>query len=125
MYVPDNSFVVSRSGPEQAQLYDQVQGKTLTAFFRDNTVSKMIVTPDAESIYFSKDDAGAYLGVNEAKSVLMHVYFGDQKISKIKFVKDVHQTMSPLEKVDIPNLRLSRYKWLYESRPKSKAELFE
>jgi hypothetical protein len=102
-----------------------VQGKTLTAFFRDNTVSKMIVTPDAESIYFSKDDAGAYLGVNEAKSVLMHVYFGDQKISKIKFVKDVHQTMSPLEKVDIPNLRLSRYKWLYESRPKSKAELFE
>ena len=125
MYVPDNSFVVSRSGPEQAQLYDQVQGKTLTAFFRDNTVSKMIVTPDAESIYFSKDDAGAYLGVNEAKSVLMHVYFGDQNISKIKFVKDVQQTMSPLEKVDIPNLRLSRYKWLYESRPKSKAELFE
>jgi len=125
MYVPDNSFVVSRSGPEQAQLYDQVQGKTLTAFFRDNAVQKMIVTPDAESIYFSKDDAGAYLGVNEAKSVLMHVYFGEQNISKIKFVKDVQQTMSPLDKVDIPNLRLSRYKWLYDNRPKSKAELFE
>jgi len=125
MYVPNNSFVASQSGPDQAQIWDQIQGKTLTAFFKGNTVSKMIVTPDAESIYYSKDDGGAYLGVNEASSELMRVFFGDQKINKIKFEKDVKQTMTPLEQADLPNTRLSRFKWLIDQRPKNKEELFQ
>lgn len=124
MYIPDNSFMASRSGPEQAELFDQVQGKTLTAFFRNNAIDKMIVQPEAQSIYYSKDDAGAYVGVNEANSVLMRFYFGTEKISKIKFEQDVHQTVTPMEKADLPNTRLSRFKWLYDERPKSKEELF-
>jgi len=125
MYVPENSFIVSRSGPEKAQLYDQIQGKTLTAFFKDNNISKMIVYPDAQSIYYSKDDNGAYVGLSEATSVLMRIYFGEEKISKIKYITDVHQTMTPLEKADLPNARLSRFRWLYDERPASKEELFK
>jgi lipopolysaccharide export system protein LptA len=124
LYVPENSFIVSRSGPVQADLFDQVQGKTLTAFFKDNNISKMLVQPDAKSIYFSKDDAGAYVGMSEANSEVMRIFFGEEKISKIKYVKDVQQTMTPLDKADLPNARLSRFKWLYEDRPKSKEELF-
>ncbi len=124
LYVPENSFIVSRSGPVQANLFDQVQGKTLTAFFKDNNISKMLVQPDAKSIYFSKDDAGAYAGMSEANSEVMRIFFGEEKISKIKYVKDVQQTMTPLDKADLPNARLSRFKWLYEDRPKSKEELF-
>lgn len=124
MYVPNNSFVASQSGPEKAQLWDQIQGKTLTAFFKGNAINKMIVNPDAESIYYSKDDGGAYVGVNEANSELMRIYFGEEKIKKIKFEKDVKQTMIPLEKADLPNTKLSRFKWLIDQRPKSKEELF-
>lgn len=124
LYVPENSFIVSRSGPVQADLFDQVQGKTLTAFFKDNNISKMLVQPDAKSIYFSKDDAGAYVGMSEANSEVMRIFFGEEKICKIKYVKDVQQTMTPLDKADLPNARLSRFKWLYEDRPKSKEELF-
>jgi lipopolysaccharide export system protein LptA len=124
MYVPDNSFVASQSGPDKAQLWDQIQGKTLTAFFKNNTVHKMIVNPEAESIYYSKDDKGAYIGVNEASSDLMRIYFGAEKISKIKFEKDVKQTMTPLEQADLPNTKLGRFKWLIDQRPKSKEELF-
>ena len=89
-----------------------------------NNISKMLVQPDAKSIYFSKDDAGAYVGMSEANSEVMRIFFGEEKISKIKYVKDVQQTMTPLDKADLPNARLSRFKWLYEDRPKSKEELF-
>jgi len=125
MYVPNNAFVVSQSGPPKALLYDQVQGKTLTAYFKDNTITHMVVFPDAECIYYSKDGKNAYLGVNQANSIRMRVYFDDQKIKSIKFEQDVHQVMSPLDKVDIPTTRLSRFKWLIEQRPKTKEELFE
>ena len=124
MYVPNNAFVVSQSGPAKAQLYDQVQGKTLTAYFKDNAINKIFVFPDAQSIYYSKDDKGYYIGVNQAESDTMRIYFAGQKISKIFLEPEVHQTMTPLEKADLPNTRLSRFKWLIEQRPKSKEELF-
>lgn len=125
MYVPDEAFMVSQSGPEKAHLYDQVQGKTLTAWFKKNEVDSMLVVPNAESIYYSKDDSGAYLGVIQVKADLMRVYFAEQKLKKIKYEKDVHKTLTPLEKADLPNTKLSRFKWLTEQRPKTKEELFE
>jgi lipopolysaccharide export system protein LptA len=124
MYVPNNAIIVSQSGPVQAELYDQVQGKTITAYFKNNAIDSMLVKPEAETIYFNKDEGGAYMGVSQAKSALMRIFFDDQKIKRIKMERDVHQTMTPMEKADLPAQRLSRFKWLEEERPKSKEELF-
>jgi hypothetical protein len=124
MYVPNNALIVSQSGPEKAHLFDQVQGRTLTAYFQNNTITQMIVKPEAECIYYSKDDKGAYLGVSQANSNKMFVFFEDQKIKNIRFERDVHQTLTPLDQADLPNTRLSRFKWLMDQRPLSKEELF-
>lgn len=125
LYVPVNALIVSRTGPEQADLFDQVQGKSLNAYFKEkNKIDYMIVFPAAESIYFPKDDSGAYLGVNQAESERMKVFFDDGKIRKIIFEQEVKQKMSPLDKVSLPAMRLSRYQWLQTRRPKSKEELF-
>ena len=125
MYVPNNSFVVSQSGPVKAGLFDQVQGKTLTAFFENNAINKLVVVPDAQAIYYTKDSKGYYVGESEAKSQRMKIYFLNQQIQRILFEKDVTQTMSPLEKVKIEDAKLSRFSWQIESRPKTKEELFK
>jgi len=125
MYVPNNAFLISQSGPAKAKLFDQVQGKTLTAWFKDNDITNMLVFPNAECIYYSKDDAGSYLGVDEATSTKMRIFFADQKITNIKFEQDVHQSMTPMDKADLPNMKLSKFKWLMEDRPKTKEELFQ
>jgi lipopolysaccharide export system protein LptA len=124
MYVPNNALIVSQSGPEQAGLYDQIQGRTLTAYFANNEITLMTVFPNAESIYYSKDDSGAYIGVNQSQSVRMRIFFYDQKINNIKFEQDVHQTVTPMDKADLPNTKLSKFKWLMNERPKTKEELF-
>lgn len=123
LYVPNNSFVVSQSGPEKAQFYDQVQGKTLTAFFKENTVDYMIVWPGAESIHYAKDESGAYLGVYEVQAERMKVFMGDGKIHRILYEQDVKQTMTPLDQ-NLPLMRLSRFRWRNDERPKTKEELF-
>ena len=124
MFVPNNAYMVSQSGPEKAKLYDQVQGKTITGYFKDNAITKMVVFPNAECIYYSVDK-GQYLGVEEANSTRMLMFFADQKITHIKFYQDTHETMTPLEKADLPNMKLSRFKWLIDLRPKTKEELFK
>jgi len=125
LFVPNNAYVVSQSGPPKANLYDQIQGKTLTAHFVNNAISDMLVLPEAESIYYSKDEKGAYLGVTQGQSERMHILFKDQKIERIICEENPHQVMTPLSKADIPNMRLSRFQWLEEKRPKSKSELFK
>lgn len=125
IYVPNNAFIVSLAGPADAELYDQVQGRTLRGAFKNNAITDLNVYPNAEVIYYSKDDHGAYIGVLQAKGDRMRVSFADQSINKIHFDKNVHQTLTPLEKADIPNTRFSRFKWLPERRPLVKEELFE
>jgi len=125
MYIPESSFMVSRSGPDKAELFDQVQGVTLTAFFRDSNIDKMIVTPEAQSIYFSKDENGAYVGLSEASATTMRIFFGEDGVSRIKYIKDVKNTMTPMDEANLPGARLSRYHWRYDERPKTKEELFK
>lgn len=125
LYVPDKAFVVSQSGPDKAKLYDQVQGKTLTGYFEDNAIREVIVKPNAEAIQYSKDDNDAYIGVNQASSVRMKVLFKEQQIEYIYFEQDVKQKMTPLDKADLPNMKLSRFRWLEDKRPKSLKEIFE
>jgi hypothetical protein len=124
MYVPNNALIVSQSGPAKAKMFDQVQGRTLTAYFDKKSITRMVVYPNAECIYFEKDDKGAYMGVSQANSTRMQIYFNDQKIKKIKFEQDWHHTGTPMDKADFPAMRLSRFKWIMDQRPKSKEELF-
>ena len=115
----------SLAGPEKAELYDQVQGKTLTAHFSNNTIREMIVYPNAESISYQKDDSGAYISVNQVQSERMRVFFKEEKVQTILFEQQVTQTGTPLDKADLPNMKLSRFKWLDEKRPKNREELFK
>jgi lipopolysaccharide export system protein LptA len=125
LYVPNNALIVSLSGPPKAGLYDQVQGKTLTGYFEKNAITTMIVWPNAEAIYYGKDESGAYLGVNQAQSERMKVFFSENKIRRILFEQEVKQTMTPLQQINIQTTRLSRFQWLDEKRPKKLQELFD
>ena len=125
LYVPNNAFMVSRTGPEKAKLFNQVQGQTLTAYFANKQVTKIVVTPNAECIYYPTDEKDEYMGLNNSTSVLMRIQFVDQKITNIKLEKDPKTTMQPLEKADLDAAKLSRFKWLIDQRPKRKEELFK
>lgn len=123
--VPNEALIVSRSGPEQANLFNQVQGRTLIANMVNEQLDNAVVKPEAECIYYPTDKNGAYIGAMKANAERMKIYFAEGEISKILLEQEVKQTMSPLNKIDIPTYRLSRFQWLEELRPKSILELFD
>ena len=125
IFVPNNAFVVSQSGPAKAKMFDQIQGKTLTAYFKGDNIDFMLVKPDAQVIYFPKDENGAYIGADEASGLRLKAFFKEEELEHITFEQDFKTTMTPMAKADIPNLRLTRFRWLRNKRPKSKAELFK
>ncbi len=125
MYIPANAFVVSRTGPPAAQIFDQVQGKTLTGDFTDGVLRKIIVWPAAESIYYPKDDSDRYLGVNQTSSERMTLYLGNTQLESIFLEQEITQTMRPLGEADLGTMRLSRFEWHEKERPLSVKAIFE
>ncbi len=125
MYVPNNGLMVQQSGPEKAKIWDQVQGKTITGLFKNNALDSMVIEPEAQTIYYSKDDDGAYMGVNEASGDRMTILFKDEAMDKILFIKDTKQKLTPMDKANLPAMKLSRFKWREDERPKSLEELFK
>ena len=125
VFVPNNAFVASRTGPVKAAIFDQVQGKTLTGYFQNGEMTHIVVWPEAESIYYPKDDSGAYLGVNKATSERMTVLFGDGDLQTILLESDVKQKMMPLTGVNLSEMRLPRFIWREKERPLSVEEIFK
>lgn len=124
LWIPNNAFSVSRSGPDKAEIYDQIQGKTITGFFKDDALREIVVYPNAEAIYFATDDAGAYIGVNKSNSDRLKAFFDSSKIEKIILEQEVKQIMTPLSQINVKEMRLDRFLWVPELRPKSVSELF-
>jgi lipopolysaccharide export system protein LptA len=125
IYVPNNACVVSLAGPLKANFYDQVQGKTLRGNFKDNTIKDLLVFPNAECIYYTKDEKGAYLGVDQGSADTLNVYFLNEQMDHIFFRRDVHHILTPLQKAKIDDMKLSRFSWLEALRPKRKEDLFK
>lgn len=123
--VPKNGIAIYRSGPDAANMFDQIQGNVLHGYLTDNKIDSLIASPEASSIYFIKDEDSAYVGSSEAKAFIIEVHFVNEEIEKIYYRKDVEQTTTPMKDVNPAALRLSRYSWQEEKRTKSLNEFLK
>ena len=123
LYVFNNSMVVNRSNPA---MYNQAGGRTLNAYFNNGQIdyTRIKGTP-AETIFYPQDEDSAYIGMNRSSGDVVDVFFVNQEVRKIKFVKDVNGVMYPLNQIPADRKYLRNFKWEDKRRPKNKLELFE
>lgn len=119
VFVPRNAILIQQNGPEQAGMFDQIQGVKIHAFFKDNELEKAIAYPNAETIYFAVDEDSAYIGASKASSERLFMYFKNRKIERIHYLKDFNQKMTPMSQVEPATFRLDRFHWREAERPKS------
>ncbi|RYD99173.1 MAG: hypothetical protein EOP54_05105 [Sphingobacteriales bacterium] len=111
VYVPKNAILIQQNGPEQAGMFDQVQGNRLHAFFVNNELDSALAYPNAETIYFSTDEDSAYLGASKASSERLKMRFKERKIWQVHYLKDFKQVMTPMKDAVPASFRLSRFRW--------------
>lgn len=118
LFVPSRALMVSVAGPAGAGIYDQVQGQQLRGFFTHNQLRVIHVEPEAQCIYYAQDEDGAFLGVNQVSSERMRIQLNDdQRIRRIRFEQQVDHRLSPLDQVDLDEMKLPRFHWREEQRP--------
>jgi len=104
-------------------VYDQISGRNIMGYFREDTLRRILVDGNGESIYFAKDEKGAYLGVNRATCGRMIIYLKNQRVNRIVFLEHPEAKMTPMDQVNLEDFLLNGFRWRGAERPRSREEL--
>lgn len=106
--------------------FNQIGGKTLNGYFVDGKIDFIRVKGSpAESIYYPLDKDSAYVGMNRCKGDVIDIFFKNEELIKVKFVRDVVGVLYPMSQIPSDQKFLDHFIWLENKRPKHKLELFE
>lgn len=116
-----NAIIIDQ---ETEELYNQIKGKRITAYFKDGELDRLRVIGNAETIYYAKDDQNQFIGVDQSICSELAVLFEDGELQRLKFYKEPNSTLFPMNKVDHASLRLDGFEWLIQQKPKQRSDLF-
>jgi lipopolysaccharide export system protein LptA len=103
--------------------FNQIKGRSLTGYFKDNELYKIDIKGNGESIYYLLEGENI-AGINQSKCVNIEVYIVDGKISEIYEYQDPEGNIDPPEPKIPKELRLKGFNWLEGLRPKDKQDIF-
>lgn len=104
--------------------YNQIKGKFITAHFREGELYRMDVSGNAETIYYAKDDEGAYIGVDKSVCSELVVHFGNNEVERLTFRKQPQSQLIPMQQADHDTLRLQGFRWLIDQKPYNRNAIF-
>ncbi len=99
--------------------YNQISGKEMTAWFRQNEIYRHDVDGNVETVYFLQDSPeDPVSSVFVIRSGTASFYMEDKQVVSMTYREQNEYTMSPIDKVaSMDELFLKEYKWLPERRP--------
>lgn len=119
--VYNNSFMVQKDTIEG---YNQVKGKELFGLFEDNKITEATFIKNAESLYYTRNDAGELIGIDKTLSSSLKMIFLDQEVTDIYYYNKASGDTYPETELP-PNARvLKGMTWRGDELIESKADLF-
>lgn len=121
IYLYNNAFIIN--SPDEI-FFNQIKGRNITAFFKDEELRRMKVVGNAESIYYAQDEDKAYIGMNKTDASEMMVYFGNNEVERIKFISNPTALLTPMLQIQPTAMKMEGFIWEEKRRPRTFADLF-
>lgn len=115
MLMYPNAFVIQE---DSIKGFNQVKGKQITAYFKDNEINNMFNEGNAETVYWLRDDDGSLIGINFSQSATMDIKIKDSQISNIKYYQNIKETLYPEEQLKDNMEYLKGFLWQGDVRPR-------
>lgn len=107
--------------------YNQISGNSIYGYFTKGRIQVLRAKGSAETIYYAVDEEKKYAGVNQATSDVVEIWFDpeadDNTPQEVKLLFEVKGSLLPMNSTDHSILRIRKFKWLEEKRPKSKFDI--
>ncbi len=115
MFLNRNSFI---SSLDSLKNYNQIKGRKMVAQFANNSVSKINVNGNGESIYYLLDEGDSIMmGLNKMICSDMLINFNQNEIKDITFYKQPEARLIPPHEIKTEDTRLDGFSWRIEERP--------
>jgi lipopolysaccharide export system protein LptA len=131
MHVSDNridsmvlfnmAFIISRDSTDS---YNQIKGKQMKAYFRNNQLYRIRVQGNAETIYFVREEDYDLIGINRSVSSNMVIMLDDRKVKKIFYLTQPESTLFPEKDLPGEDRFLRDFKWITDQRPADRKAIF-
>jgi len=124
----DNMLLVSNAFMVNTQLdstkYNQTKGRRITGFFTDNTLERMFIDGNAESIYYIVDEKRkAYTDMYHSRSSRIKILVDSNQITHFIPIRGIDGKVYPLNLVPQEEEILEGFVWKPGDRPTSKEDL--
>jgi hypothetical protein len=114
------AFIINQ---EDSARFNQIKGRSMTGYFRNNELYKIITKGNGQTVYYARDN-DELIGVNIAQSSDITIWLKENKPDKISFRVKPTGALYPLDTAPKEELILKDFKWLEASRPKDRNDIF-
>jgi lipopolysaccharide export system protein LptA len=120
MELYNGAFVISQV---DSLRFNQIKGRSLTGYFEENKLRKVVVEGNGESIYFLIE-GDELVGVNYSKSSTIEILVDEGRIQEVTEYGEPDGVLDPpLAKIP-EDMILPGFRWLIKLRPVNKNDLF-
>ncbi|MCD9014792.1 OstA-like protein [Parachryseolinea silvisoli] len=110
-----NSFVISR---DTLINYNQIKGRLMTTYFRDQKISHVYVEGNGESLYFLLDEkTNVSSGMNKIICSNIMIRFKQGKVNNLTFYKKPEASVIPPHELKIEDTKLKGFEWRGKEKP--------
>jgi lipopolysaccharide export system protein LptA len=118
-----NSFIVNIDEPDSSH-FNQVGGKKMRGFFKNNKLSRVYVDGNAETIYFARDSATKEItDMQRSFSSRLWVYMKNNEVTDLGFITKPDNRYIPIHLVKEDEKVLKNFIWKPKDRPVSKESI--
>ncbi|HNY07191.1 MAG TPA: OstA-like protein [Bacteroidales bacterium] len=118
----NTSFIVSK---DTLTNFNQIKGKNMIGYFRDNQIYKVNVSGNSETLYWVREDDKSLIGISKMISSDMVIGIKENKVDKINYISKPKGALYPEKDLTSHDLLLKDFKWLDDKRPYTRLDIFK
>ena len=104
-------------------IYNQINGSTIYAFFKEGEIYKIDVKRNAKTVYYPIDDS-TITGLYNANAANIRIMLDSGKVTKILFLSSPEGILYPINNMNDENAFLPGFVWYIKYRPLRKEDIF-
>ncbi len=117
----NSAFITSM---EEAGKFNQIKGKDLTGYFKENQLYRVEVDGNGQSLYYAKNSKDEVVGMNRADCSNLLIFIAESKVQSISLLDAPTAILYPPGKISPDQALLKGFSWKIEQRPKSREDIF-
>ena len=110
-----SAYIVAQ---EDSLLFNQIKGKDMIGYFRDNDVYRFDVLDAVEVVLFMREgDDNLITSLNQKESKTMTAFLKNRQVQSLRYYTNFKTKLVPLIQTTDKDQRLSNFVWRAEERP--------